>query len=412
MSEVVKRLRDRRLNVYEQAMALANAASEENREFSAEEEGQWQQLNAELDALDSRIKNMLDGEQRAKDTEDAFAKLQGKPVERGQEPASQTESELRAFLRGEGPRAMTFGGDGPVSFRDLIKVGPGVDPDTAGGYTVPTSFFSRLVAHLIEVSGVLQAQPTVLNTASGENIQIPKTTAHSTASIVTEGTAIGEDDPVFGQITLGSFKYGNMTQLSRELLTDTGVDLEGYLAMQTGRALGNALGDHLVNGTGTGQPRGVITDSSQGVEGATGAGGKFTADDLIDLFFSVIAPYRMSASCMWLMRDATIAEVRKLKTAEGQFLWQPGLQAGVPDLILGKPVVTDPFVPAIALGAKSVVFGDFSQYFVRTVNGIRFERSDDFAFGSDLVSFRGLYRADGALVDLTGAVKHFVGGAT
>jgi HK97 family phage major capsid protein len=86
--------------------------------------------------------------------------------------------------------------------------------------------------------------------------------------------------------------------------------------------------------------------------------------------------------------------------------------AGQPDTILGKPVLTDPNVASVGLSAKSVVFGDFSQYFVRLAGGVRFERSDEFAFGNDLVTFRALMRADAALVDLTGAIKVFQGGAS
>jgi len=409
VSEIVKRLRDRRANVWEQAKELADRAAEENRAFTAEEQGTWDGLNGELDALDKRIKSALEVEERAKAADEAFERVAGKPAEPGVQQRQHTDEELRAFLRGEGPRAYEVKPTGPVNFRDLSKLSA-----SAGANTVPTSFYDRLVAHLIETSAIMQSGATILNTASGESIQVPKTTSHSSAAIVTEAGSISESDPAFGQVTLGAYKYGTMIQVSRELLTDTGVDLEGYLAMQAGRALGNAFGAHAVTGTGSSQPRGVVTDATLGKTGAASAtpAGGFTADDLIDLFYSVIAPYRMSTACRWLMKDATAGEVRKLKDENGQYLWQPSLVAGAPDTILGKPVLTDPNVPAVANSAKSVLFGDFSQYFVRLAGGIRFERSDDYAFGSDLVSFRALMRADSALVDLTGAVKYFIGNAS
>lgn len=417
MSELVNRLRDRRLNVWEQAKALADKAAEENRAFDAAEEGQWQALNSELDALDARIKATLDGEQRAKDTEESFAKLTGKPAERGGRPATEKATELRAFLRGDAgaPRVFTVLPDSPVDFRVLSKLSAG-----AGANTVPTSFYERLMAHLIETSAMLQTGPTVLNTTSGEQIQVPKTTAHSSGAIVAEAATIGASDPVFGQIPLGAYKYGTLIQVSRELVDDSGVDLEGYLSMQAGRALGNALGAHLVTGTGTAQPRGVVTDATLGVTGpvgtATSFGNQSTAgqggDLLIDLFYSVIAPYRMSSSSAWLMRDATAGVARRLKTSTGEYAWQPSLIAGTPDTILGKPVFTDPNVAAMAASARSVLFGDFSQYFVRLAGGVRFERSDEFAFNTDLVTFRALIRGDGALVDLTGAVKYLANSAT
>lgn len=413
MSEVVERLRERRAQVWEEAKELADRAADENRQFTGEEEGKWQNLNAELDALDKRIKNVLDGELRAKETEDAFAKLEGKPRERGKDNRGQgQESELRAFLRGEGPRFFEVRPEGPVDFAGMQQRTLNTGVTTEGGDTVPTSFFDRLVAHLIETAAIMQAGVTVLNTSGGETIQVPKTTAHSTASIVTEGSAIGTDDPVFGQVELNAFKYGTLIQVSRELLADSGVDLEGYLAMQTGRALGNAFGAHAITGTGSSQPRGVATDSTLGVTGGTAItpAGAPSADDLIDLHYSVIAPYRQSRACFWMLEDATVGHVRKLKDDNGQYLWQPALTSGTPDLILGKRAITDPNVAAIGTGNKSVLFGDFSQYFVRLAGGVRFERSEDFAFDTDLVTFRALLRADGALVDLTGAVKHFVGG--
>lgn len=421
MSEMVKRLRERRSNVWEQMKGIADKATEENRALTAEEQGQWDVMNEELDKLDERIKSALDTEARAKEADEAFERLHGKGSgQRGsgsgggqmerrgeqQQGGAGNGDELRSFLRGERGRFYDVNPDGPVDYRSLTK-----GTATAGGNTVPTSFYDRLIAHLIEVSAIMQAGATILNTNSGEVIQVPKTTAHSSASIVTEGNAISASDPAFGQVPLGAYKYGTMIQVSRELLDDTGVDLEGYLAMQAGRALGNAFGAHAMTGTGTSQPRGVITDATLGVTGGTGVTGAFSADNLIDLFFSVIAPYRASASCKWIMKDSTVANARKLKDTTGQYIWQPGLQAGAPDMILGKPVLTDPNVPGTALSAKSLVFGDFSQFFVRFAGGVRFERSDDYAFNTDLVTFRALLRADCSLVDLTGAVKYFQGNA-
>lgn len=416
MSEVVTRLRDRRLNVWEQAKDLADGAAEENRAFSGEEQSKWDTLNAELDALDTRIKSVIDGEQRAKDTEEAFSRLEGKPRERGREDRkdSTVSDELRSFLRGDqgSPRAFQISPDGPINYRSLLKSVSG------SGTLVPTNMYDRLMAHLIETSGLMAAGPTILNTQGGENIPVPKTTAHSTGTIVTEAGTIGTSEPTFGQVTLGAYKYGILIQVSRELIDDSGVDLEGYLAMQAGRGLGNALGAHLIAGTGSTMPRGVAVDCGTAATGPLGVTGKFGtqsvagqgADLIIDTYHGVISPYRNSAACAWLMADLTAAEVRKIKDSTGQYVWQPAMVAGDPDTILGKPVYIDPNVPAMGTANKSILFGDWSQYFVRLAGGIRFERSDDFAFNTDLVTFRALLRGDGALVDLTGAIKAYRGG--
>jgi HK97 family phage major capsid protein len=416
MSEVVKRLRDRRANVWEQAKELADHAADENRAFTGDEQSQWDTLNAELDALDKRVKSVIDGEQRAKDTEDAFSKLEGKQPENGKQPVEKGTEELRAFLRGEGGRSFDVLPTGPAEQRDLTKL-----TNAAGAFTVPTSFYNQLQEHMIEVSGILQAGPTVLNTASGESIQIPKTLTHTPSpAIVAEAGAILESDGTFGQTTLGAFKYGRMVQVSTELISDTGVDLQGYLARAVGRALGNAFGSDLIVGAGTTAPRGVTIDSTAGVTGPVGTTVTFGTqstvgqgfDLLISMYHSVISPYRNSPSCAWLMNDTTASLVRRIKNSNGDYAWQPSVQIGAPDTIMGKPVYIDPFLVSPAANAKTIEFGDWSTYFVRYAGGIRFERSDDFAFANDLVTFRALLRGDGALVDLTGSVKHFAQSAT
>jgi len=412
-SNFIKSLLEQRANIWEEGKALLDAAAAENRDLTGEEDAKWKALNAAIDERDARIKDVEEAQQRSADAEKAMSDLLARSATREDrgDPAGAADEEARKFFRGEGGKSFEVRANKPMGseeFRVLSKLSAG-----AGLNTVKTSFYDQLVAHLIEVSGILQAGPTVLNTTSGESLQVPKTTSHGSAALVAEGGTIAASDPAFGQITLGAYKYGKLIQVSSELVNDTSVDLLGYLAMSAGRAVGNALGTDLVVGAGSTLPRGVVTDATLGVTGVTtGVAGAFLSTELIDLYFSVIAPYRNSPSAGWLMKDATLGAVRKLKDTTGQFLWQPSLQIGVPDTLLGKAVHTDPNVAAVATSAKSVLFGDFSQYFVRMVNGIRFERSDDYAFNTDLVSFRCLVRADGALIDLTGAVKYFVGAAT
>lgn len=386
----------------DQLQALYDAA--EGRDLTAEEQSTETRMTADMDGLMQRIDADLERQQRAVSMNDIERRMSQLALTDDPEPQADDseEARVRAFLRGE-TRSLTVNGS---EQRVQVK-----GTTTAGGFTVPTSFYDRLVEHMIEVSGVMSASPTVLRTTSGENLQVPKTTAHGTAAITAENAAISASDSTFGQVTLGAYKYGRLVQVSRELVEDTAVDLLGYLARDCGRSLGNAFGAHAVTGTGSSQPSGVVTGSTLGVTGAASVVGAFSADNLIDLFYSVIAPYRSSPSCSWLMRDATVASVRKLKDTTNQYLWQPSMQVGSPETLLGKALYTDPNVAAVALSAKSVIFGDMSSYFVRMVNGVRFERSDDYAFNTDLVTFRAILRADGALVDTTGAVKHFIGNA-
>ncbi len=418
-SEVAKRLRDRRLNVWNEAKGLAESAAEENRAFSAEEQGKWEALNEELDNLDTRIKSVLDTEQRAKDADSSFNKLQGQPRE-VQAAAVQTNDELRAVAQRrpgapgfiEIPASERVKGLGPqqriAELRTLSTLTTG-----AGGNLAPTDFYDTLIAHLIEVSGVMQAGPTVLNTAGGETLQIPKTTSHSLAASAAQAGTIPSSDPAFGLATLSAYKYGILIQVARELIDDSGIDLLGYLAMQCGRAIGNKFGSDLVTGAGTTQPTGFTTSATVGVTGTTtGVSGTPTYANLVDLEYSVIAPYRQSKSCYWIAADKTIGGFRKIVDSNSRPVWEPSMVLGSPDLLLGKPLVADPFMPAVATGAKPVAFGDFSQFFVRLVGGVRFERSDDYLFNQDLVAFRCLLRGDGILVDQTGAIKQYQGAAT
>lgn len=398
MTDFANHLREQRANAWEQAKALLDTAAAENRDLTAEEEQSYQQINADIDALAERAARIDEDEQRARDLDETLGRIAAR------QSAPVTDA-FGAFVRGE-----TRSFEAQPEARDLTK-----GSATAGGNTVPTSFYNSMWEHLIETAAIAGVA-TVFNTAGGENFEVPVTTTHSTGALITEGSTLTESDPAFAKRTLGAYKYAYSFQVSSELLNDAGVDLTGYFARQAGNALGNAAGADFATGNGSSKPSGVVQTSTLGVTGATSVAGKASADNLIDLYYSVISPYRNSDKCVWLFRDSTAAYIRKLQdnsggAGVGNYLWTPGL-AGAPDTILGKPVVIEPNIAAAATSAKSIVFGDMSAYFVRIAGGVRFERSDEFAFQNDLVTFRAIMRADGVLGDQTGAVKHFVGGAS
>ena len=287
----------------------------------------------------------------------------------------------------------------------------------ATGAPVPTTFYDQLMWHMVQV-GPMPKLATTIETTSGENKQFPRTSANSTFAIVAEGGAFTNVEPTFSAfITLGSWKYGGLIQLSTELVEDEGVDLLPWISEQAGVGLGVAVNTDFTVGNGTSKPNGIVPKATTGVTGATGISGVPTSNELIDLMYSVVPPYRALPGCVWQGRDTTIAAVRKIKDAtSGQYIWQPGgfgaFDQPVADKLLGFPIVSNPDVAATGLNAKSVVFGVVPRYFIRQVRGIRFERSDEFAFGTGLVSFRVSYRADGNLLDTTGAVKIYLGAAS
>ena len=433
-SEVAKRLHEQVQRDWHEIEQLTLLASDERRNFRDDEQKKYDELHSALDANDTRLREILETEKRAKETSDAFASLETRPANPGMtRTADGFEAEARSFVT-EGHIDMATGkrkelvvpsansrimhklSTGrpmtPTEVRILTDGYVGNVPNTSGGI-VPIDFYDQLLSYLIEVSGVMQTGPTVLNTVGGEPIQVPIVNQHtglSSASQVTvsaaQGGVLPSADPVFAQKTLTANKFGIMIQVSRELIDDSGVNLLGYLAMSAGRALGNFLGNELING-GSGisgnilaAPVAITGPASAAVLTANGqvTGGPSYAN-LVDMEYSVIAPYRQSRSCYWLAADKTLGVLRKLTDTVGRPIWEPSTVLGAPDLLLGKPLVADPFIPAIGVSAKSIVFGDFSQYFIRMVGGVRFERSDDFAFSTDLVSFRAIIRADGNLMN-------------
>jgi HK97 family phage major capsid protein len=407
MSGTVDTLRDRRLKVWEELKGLAERASEEKRTMTGEEDRRWDEGNAELTKLDDKIKATLTGEQRAKDAADAVDRLAGKTpdprVEQRGGPAIDYAVELRKLghaIPGEGfdiplPNA--------VERRTLL--------DT--NVPLPTSFVGQLYRVLVDTSTIRQTNPTVFSTSSGENLVVPRATAYGQALWTAEGGALSAADPTVSSVTLGAHKLGVLVQVSRELLDDEGFDIVGFVASQAGMLIGIAVDTAYVAGTGTTQPLGFTTPGQAlvGAQAITGTGsttglptslGTGTvsfvgADALIELYHSVIPQYRARAS--WVMNDATVKIVRKLKDTTGQYIWQPALVAGQPDSILGRPVYPDPHMPLIGVSTSPIAFGDFRGYFIRDVTPLRFERSDEFAFGTDLISFRAIYRTDGALAD-------------
>lgn len=397
MSEIAKRLQERRQNVWEQAKALADRAAEEERNFSGEEERQWRELDSELDALDKRIQDILSGEKRAKEAEEAMAAIAGKPAQRGgpQQANDPEADELRKFLRGE-TRVYELAMPSVIERRSLVTTGA----------PMPTGFIGQLYSYMVDTNSVRQAGATVITTSSGEQILVPKSTAEGAAVWTAEGAPLTASDPTLSSATLGAYKAGKIIQLSTELSTDEGFDIIGFLAQSAGRNIGIATNTAYVAGTGTTQPTGFVGAATVALTAATGTGSTTGfptsgsvqgADVLIDLVYSVLSQYRGRGAFM--MHDATVKAARKLKDTTGQYLWQPSLQLGQPDSLLGYAVYSNPAMDQFGASKKPIAFGDFSAYYIRDVSPLRFERSDEYAFGSDMVSFRALFRTDGVLID-------------
>ena len=397
MSDYIRQQAEARAKAWEEAKALLDSAAAEKRDLSAEENQTYDRIMADLDQRSAVIETMnaqAERENRAAEAMKGF-EAQVKP-EAVAVPAIDEAGLIRSLARGE-IRSHTF------EKRDVTK--------GSTGAPVPTSFYDQVIMLARHVGPMLETS-TIINTAGGENLQIPSLSAYSTGTVSSEAAAIGESDPTFNAFkTLGAYKYSFLTQISREMVEDAGVDILGFLATQTGAALGYDVNAGLTTGTGTVQPTGLVSAAGSGVTGGTGVSGAFTADNLIDLVYSVDTAGRTLPGTGFQMNARSIAAVRKLKDSYGQYLFSPSLSADTRDMLLGYPIYENPAMAAPATSAKSVIFGHLPSYFVRTVGGLRLDRSDDYAFQNDLITFRATMRVDGNLIQ-TSHVKYFAGAAS
>ena len=396
MSEFLKAQIEARQNIWSQAKEILDRAENEKRSLTAEETEAYNRMSADLDAraqLIETAKKDADREARAAEAAENFTPAMAAAK-------ASDEERIRAMARGE-VRSVDFGSEARA----------GLVPSTTGA-PIPTSFYDNIILKAQYVGPMLTTS-TILRTGGGEPLQIPSLSAYSTATQTAAGSVLTENDPTFNSfVTLQAWKTGGLITVARELLEDTSVDLLGFLSDQIGVGLGQALNSTFTNGTGTTQAAGLVANAAAGVTGGTGVTGAFTADNLISLVYSVNTAARRRPGAGFQMNSTAIAAVRSLKDNYGRYIFDPALSADKNDLLLGYPIYENPDMANPALGAKSVIFGDLKSYYIREVQpGIRLDRSDDYAFANDQVTFRYTYRGDGALVQ-TSHVKKFTGGAS
>ena len=377
-NDYIQRQVEQRQRAWDAAKALLDTAAAEKRDLTSEEEASYSKMNEELNDRAARIEALKADVVREAKIEAATRDLVGQV--RTEKAQTFDADVIRSMARGE-TRGYTF------EQRDVVK--------TSTGAPVPTSFFNQVLEQARLVGPMLETS-TTLRTAGGENLQIPSQAGWSTAAITGEGSSISESDPTFNSfITLGAFKYSFLVQLSRELIEDSGVDILAFLATQTGNALGFKVNNDLTLGTGTVQPVGIVTAAASAVTG-TASGPTFTADNLIDLAYALDGAARRLPGVGWMMNTASLGVVRKLKDNNGSYIFSPALADGN-DRVLSYPVFENPAMASNASATKSVIFGHLPSYYVRMAGGLRLDRSDDFAFNTDLVTFRASMRVDGNL---------------
>lgn len=394
-------LREKRAKAWEAAKAFLDSHRKENGVLSAEDDSAYTKMEQEITDLGKEIARLERQEELDAELNRPVNKpLTGKPGgNAGADGAEDKTGRASDEYRKNFWNAMRSKAPVP-NVTNALQIGT----DSEGGYLVPDEFENTLVEAL-EEENIFRQMAKIIQTASGDR-KIPVVASKGTAAWMDEEGAYPESDDSFGQVSIGAYKLGTMIKVSEELLNDSVFDLESYITREFARRIGSKEEEAFFTGNGTGKPLGILAASGGAETGVTAASATaVTADELMDLYYSLKSPYRKNA--VWALNDSTVKAIRKLKDGNGQYLWQPGLTAGAPDMILGRPIKTSAYMPAIAAGAKTIAFGDFSYYWIADRQGRSFKRLNELFAATGQVGFLASQRVDGKLV-LAEAVKVLV----
>lgn len=372
----------KRAKVWETAKNFVDTHENENGVLSAEDNATYSKMEQEIEDLTSAIDRQQRAEAREAELNKAMNQpLTGRPSQKVEEKTGRASNAYKedfgAHLRG----------------KRLVHnvLSEGVQAD--GGYLVPEEFERQIVTGLDEAN-VVRSLAKVITTNAERKIPVAAT--HSVATWTAENGAYTEKNPTFDQKSIDAFKLTDLVKVSIELLQDSAFDLESYIAGEFARAFGIAEEEAFCVGTGTNQPTGIFTANGGTVGVTAAAANAITADELISLVYALKSPYRRNAK--FLMNDATVALIRKLKDNNGAYLWQPSLQAGEPDRLLGYELYTSPYVPGVASEALAVAFGDFKNYWIADRAGRTVQRLNELYSTNGQVGFVATERVDGKVI--------------
>ena len=381
-------LRAKRSKAWEAAKAFAETHTNSNGVLSAEDTQTYERMEQEIIDLGKEI-------QRRERQEALDAELNmpvNKPL-----TSSPANAEKPKTGRASNEYKEDFGRHlrGKKPIHNVLS--ESVDAD--GGYLVPEEFEKDIVRGIDETN-IIRSIAKVITTANDR--KIPIAVGHSVATWTAENAAYIESNPTFGQKQIDAFKLTDLVRVSIELLQDAAFDIEGYIIKEFSYAFGVAEEQAFCVGTGVNQPTGIFTADGGEIGVTAGSATAVTIDDVINLVYSLKAPYRKNAK--FLMNEATVSLIRKLKDGNGNYLWQPSVQAGQPDKILGYDVFTTPFAPTIAGGTLAIAFGDFSNYWIGDRGGRTVQRLNELYATNGQVGYVATERVDGKVI-LPEAIK-------
>ena len=386
-------LREKRAKAWEAAKAFLDSKRGEDGLLSAEDTAAYEKMEQEVVDLGKEIERLE--RQAAIDAE--LNKPVSEPITN--KPNNNPDGEEKKGRATDRYKKTFWNAMRRKNFYDVenaLQVGT----DSEGGYLVPDEFEHTLVEAL-EEENFFRSIATVIQTSSGDR-KIPVVATKGTASWIDEEGAYPESDDSFGQVSIGAYKVATMLKVSDELLNDSVFDLEAYISKEFGRRIGAKEEEAFFTGDGKGKPTGIFNAAGGASDGVTTAAANITFDDVMDLFYAVKSPYRKKA--VWVLNDTTVKALRKLKDNNGNYIWQPSVQAGQPDMILNRPYHTSAYVPEVAAGTKVMAFGDFSYYWIADRQGRSFKRLNELFAANGQVGFLASQRVDGKLI-LSEAVK-------
>ena len=382
----VQELIEKRAKVWETAKNFVDTHEDKNGNLSAEDKETYSRMEAEIEELT----NSIERQQRAERREQELSKPVNSPIT-GKPYKDEPQGEVKTGRASdEYKKAMLTALRS--NFRQVSNVlQEGVDAD--GGYLVPEEYDHRLIDVLTE-ENIMRGIATKITTSGEHKINIAAT--KPAAAWIEEGEALSFGDATFDQKILDAHKLHVAIKITEELLYDNAFGLENYIITEFGKALANAEEDAFLNGDGVGKPTGIF-DKTKGGESIGTLTAALKSDDVLDLIYKLKRPYRKNAS--FIMNDATLAQIRKLKDNNGQYLWQPSYQANEPDKILGYNIRTSAFAPTDA-----IAFGDYKYYNIGDRGSRSFKQLNELFAGNGMIGYVAKERVDGLLI-LPEAVK-------
>ena len=390
----ITEMRNKRKKLIETMDGFLDTHKTKNGTLSVEDDATYKTMEDEISELTNEIHRM----ERREEIEAELEKPVSKPIIEKPMNGRMDNGEIKTGRAADTYKKAMLSAL-RSNFRNVSNVlQEGVDAD--GGYLVPEEYDSRLIDGL-EEENIIRKLGHRITTSGERKINIAAT--KPAAAWIDEGEALTFSDATFSQINLDAHKLHVAVKVTEELLYDNAFQLENYIIEEFYKALANAEEDAFINGDGTGKPLGILATSGGAEVGVTAASATaITADEVINLVYSLKRPYRKNA--VFILNDQTIATLRKLKDGNGAYMWQPALVAGEPDKLLGYPVYTSAYMPTVEAGAKTIIFGDLSYYNIGDRGSRSFAELRELFAGNGMVGFVAKERVDGKLV-LPEAIK-------